>query len=307
MAYGVQPALSGGGLLGAGRHYMSKLWDGYDPVAIARTGGIAFDDEFLNMGSIIQNVTSTDLSGYGAFTSNNSTTLATAVTGANIQGGGLLLQTSADDNAEAVLVGGGGTSFPWHFVIADENDTWLYTHVARLRFETRFRVSSVANNDIAFAFGFTGVAPQTGFLAADSSALLSTMDFVGFRTLQASAATLQFTYLENGSTVQNLFTVGTIVANTWYKCGLDYDPLADPAERISIWFDSGTGEVRQNTFVTAAQMAASTFPFSNDATTRPLAVCFAAKNGSAVTGGAQFIASPVRIAMDPLIAADKEA
>lgn len=299
MGYGqVRPSIPGGY-----RHWMSELWDGYDPNAARLYGGaIINEDDFANLGSIVQNVTSTDLSGYGAFTSNNSTTLATAVKQAAAQGGGLLLQTSADDNAEANIVAGGNVGFRHAFVTAEEDDTWPYTNMARVRFECRFSVSSVTNNDVAFFAGMTNSPAETALLQTDTSALQAAAAFVGFRTLQASASTLQFVFQNVSETVQNVVTVATIAANTWYRVGFEYNPWGPDDKKITIWYN----DAKLSTYVTAAQIAAATFPKSTDSAQVLFTPGFVAKNGSAVTGGAQFRCTQYRCVSDLLTQSGSE-
>jgi len=126
----------------------------------------------------------------------------------------------------------------------------------KVLFETRIRrVGSVADGECSFFAGLTeeARAVDNGFFT-DAHAVAA-IDLLGFWTTDADGDSLKFGYNVASGTAQ---VVGSkaIAADTWYKVGFVYDPAAVPAKRIK-WYVDG---VEQSTYVTATNIAASTFP-----------------------------------------------
>jgi hypothetical protein len=280
MAHGVQVELTGSGLGGVGRGFSPVLWDGYDPQAMDRDPSIGcYDqDDFMNPPTFPVSSAATLVSGrYTAFTSATST-----IESGSTQGGALNLIPSSTANTEAYLQGGRS-----HVLAsADEpgTGTYPYHHVARVRMETRFRVSSVAN-DHALFIGLGGQGVATAQLADTTGALVATFHGVGIQVLAAAGATVNVVYQENGSALQTpIAALATIAANVWYSFGMDFNPWARPTERCTFWW----GGVKQSTALTHAQTIAATFPISTGSVQIPMGPTWLMKSvstGSTLTLG----------------------
>lgn len=124
----------------------------------------------------------------------------------------------------------------------------------KVAFEARFRVADVSDH-VSFVLGLAeeGCVANNGFMTDAHAA--GAKDFLGFYVSGTNGDLLNFGYsVGSGSPV----SVGTkaIAADTWYKVGFIYDPEETPSKRIK-WYVDG---VEQSTYVTAATVAASTFP-----------------------------------------------
>ena len=288
------PKLTGSGSLGSqGTQHMSELWDGFYLPDIQRTGsGIGFQTDFADFPKVLANVTGT-VGPWNVFTGADANTF---IMGGDVQGGTLQVNLPATDNADAyVKLGGNSYAIVW----TPEDDTFPYTHHARVRFATRFLLTSVTDNTIAFFAGLGSVIPQTALLTANDSALIDG-NFVGFKTLQADGDALLFTYQDAGQAEVNI-ALGAISANTWYRVGFDYNPAAKPAERLTIWLN----DEKFSTFVTQTTINAVGFPSSTDSAYAGMSPTFGAKNGSAAANSAHF--SHMRVCQEMLVAMGNEA
>ena len=281
MPYSAPIATPGQGIAGSGKAYSSDMWTGFDPALYLAEPcrGIFDQDEFTAPPEFAANSAAGSRSGkYNGLTTNNTGCIITPFTG---QGGGVNLQAAASsgDNDETFLQYGG--SLPsFYFATAAENDTWPYHHLNRVRFGTRFRVSTVAANVQAFAIGFADVLAAAQ-LADNTGELVATANFIGIQTLHGASAenaTVKLVYQENGSTKQVLIaTLATIVADKWYLFEMDIDPGRFDKSKIGMFY---WNRVLQTTYLTEAQMAASTFPKSTDAVQIPLAPSWLTKSGA---------------------------
>ena len=90
-------------------------------------------------------------------------------------------------------------------------------------------------------------------------------DFVGFQTLHASAEEIDTVYQIGGvgAAVQVKDNAGTMVADTWIKLGLVYDPGAEADKKMKFFIDG----VELGDSVTDAIIAAGTaFPTDEELT-----------------------------------------
>lgn len=159
--------------------------------------------------------------------------------------GAIKIAVDADDNQEAWLQFGNGTSVC--SVISDTaGDDKL------LVFETRFRPLDVVGNRF---IGLAEEASAAGDFISDSGAMAD-KDWIGFFALEDAPTSLKFGYKKNGQTAQTVATVGTIAASTWYKAGFVYDPQAPANKRIKYFLDNVEG----SSYVSATNIAAATFP-----------------------------------------------
>lgn len=126
-------------------------------------------------------------------------------------------------------------------------------------FESRIQLPSVTNGDgsIFVGCGEEGLAAANTPIADDSGHVLSSDDLIGFFISEDDNDALKFVYRKNGGATQTVLTYGTaLAADTWYNLGFVYDPAAKASERIKIFVNN----VEQSTYVTAANIAAATFP-----------------------------------------------
>jgi len=204
--------------------------------------GYFFTDDFLNTPSLSSDA---DTAKYAAYidTGATITQLATEV------GGVCRIVTDTTDEDEAWITTGGNSAGMG--VISDTAGA-----DKKLWFEARIRTSNIADHCI-----FCGMAEE-GLAGADTmvdatGVLKTTADFIGFRTLPGSPATLNFVYQKASQAIQTVITTAqTLVAATWYRVGFKYDPAEDTSKRIKIYVD-GT---EQTTYVTGTNIAAATFP-----------------------------------------------
>lgn len=177
--------------------------------------------------------------------------------------GTMKLLNAAQDNHEIWVQAGGGSNLG---IIANSG-----ANMQRLWFEARFKVGQIGNNYNAFV----GLGEES-LAAADTvtdAGALADKDLLGFWVLEAAGATLNFGFRKAGQAVQTTIAgIQTLVADTWYKLGFYYNPLAPADKKIKVYVNG----VEKSTYVTAALIAAATFPL--DQGMSPL---MGVKNGSA--------------------------
>jgi hypothetical protein len=206
----------------------------------------AFDD-FINIGpslAVAANV------GYyaseGGLYKSYEDTGGTIAQSATIMGGAVVLTTDADTDDENWITGGAGTGAYCQISDTAGSDK-------PLAFEARWKTSAVVGN--AFV-GLSEPARAVADQITDAGAMVD-KDFIGFVLLEGAPTTLKFVYRKEGGAMQTVLSYGTaIAADTWVKTGFFYDPTAEPSKRIKIYVDN----VEQSTYVTATNIAASTFP-----------------------------------------------
>jgi hypothetical protein len=150
---------------------------------------------------------------------------------------------------------------------------------AIVAFEARIKKVSVTDNVTAIALGLG----EPGFAAADAlvddtGALVAAgKDFVGFQTLHASAEEIDTVYTIGGTATVNQVkdNAGTMVADTWIKLGIVYDPLAETDKSLQFFIDG----VKLGDSVTDAIITAGT-AFPTDEELTPVLLT---KTGSATT------------------------
>ena len=175
-----------------------------------------------------------------------------------IDGGGTITQLS-DEVGGVVALTTDGT---------DEDEIWMSTgalgkisdtagEACLTVFEARYKVNTIA--DAAMSH-FVGLA-KPGLAAADTAvdttgALKADSDFIGFRTL-LDGDSIDFIYQKGSATIQSKIAgVHVPVADDFVKLGFVYDPDAPAAKKIKVFVNNA----EQSTYVTAANIAAATFP-----------------------------------------------
>lgn len=150
------------------------------------------------------------------------------------------------------------------------------TSPQRMWFEARLSAAQITTTSNYFV----GLG-EAGLAAADTvtdAGAMADKDWIGFFALEAASQTLNFGYKKAGQTAQTIISgLQTMVANTFYKVGFMYDPLAPAAQRIKVYLNG----VLQATAITATQMAAATFPLEEK-----MAPLFGIKNNNAAVSAA---------------------
>lgn len=178
--------------------------------------------------------------------------------------GGALICSSDGDNEEIVLAPGAAPI--------------LLSSASPLAvFEARLKTSTITDTKHGFFCGLIeSHLAATGTIIA-TAGTLADKNFIGWHRLEGDGDKLDVVYKADGQTQQSLITdAHTLVADTFVKVGMVFDPNAKPANRIAFYFDG----VRQSTFVTQALMDAATFP--DDIA---LGMAFALMNATASTPG----------------------
>jgi hypothetical protein len=181
----------------------------------------------------------------GYFDTGTTTSNALRLTG--VTGGVCRLTTGATDN---------------HLTILNSGDLGIISDTAAdaklTIFEARIRLAT----EVAAGSMFVGLATPTlctadGGLIANAGGLIATGGGIGFMVKEDEPAEIDFVY-QAASQAETVVidTLQTAVADTWYKLGFVYDPLAPTSKRITCYLDN----VEQSTYVTGTNIAAATFP-----------------------------------------------
>jgi hypothetical protein len=182
---------------------------------------------------------------------------------ADEKGGAIALNGDAGDEDEVWISGGDGTQ-----QLGQISDTAGDAHLTA--FECRLKLSSIVDGAISF---FAGLA-SPGLAAADTltdatGAPAAAKAFIGFRNLLDGDNIAAFYQAASQTLQTSVAAAHTLVADTYVKLGFVYDPNAVAARRIA-WY---VNNVELSTYVTAAQIAAATFPDAE-----PLQFLFGYKN-----------------------------
>jgi hypothetical protein len=133
-----------------------------------------------------------------------------------------------------------------------------------IAFEARIKKTSVDDNALAFAFGIgePGFAAENALV--DDTGALADKDFVGFQTLQASGEEIDVVYRKSGgSVVQIKDNAATMVADTWIKLGMVYDPNAPVDKKIRVFVN---GVLQPDSVTDAIISAGTAFPTDEEMT-----------------------------------------
>lgn len=173
------------------------------------------------------------------------------VTAVSELGGACKITTGGTDNNEAIVQFGGADAAAV-FRISDGAG-----EQKKLFFECRVKADTVTDAKAGFFVGLaaSGVAAADGLIADDGT--LADKDLIGFFRPEGDGDGVDFVYRKNGQAVQTAIAdVATIAADTYVKLGFIYDPAAVASKKIAVFVNG----VEQNTYVTAANIAAATFP-----------------------------------------------
>lgn len=222
--------------------------------------GYGVFDDFMAFNGLLTTTVGdySSVAAYSAYQdgSNTITQLATEV------GGVVSIATDTTDNDESWLQMGGATGV--FGKIASSSGK-------KLVFETRIRVSTIASRNL-----FVGLAEE-GFAAADAitdaGAMVTTKDFIGFRSLEGDANGLDTVYQKASQTTQVVKDdAQTLVAATWYKVGFVFDPNYYRTSKAIRFFIDG---VELADGVASSALDDATFPDGEE-----MSVVWGVKNGT---------------------------
>lgn len=190
--------------------------------------GYGVFDDFLAFNGLLTTTVGdySSVAAYSAYqdTSNTILQLATEV------GGVVRITTDGTDNDESWLQMGG---------VAGVFGKIASSSGKKLVWEARVRPNSITTRNL-----FVGLAEE-GFAAADAvtdgDAMVTTKDFIGFRSLAGDADGLDTVYQKASQTTGVVKDdAQTLVAATWYKVGMIFDPNYYNKNKIIRFFVDGT-------------------------------------------------------------------
>lgn len=163
---------------------------------------------------------------------------------------GLWQMFNTADNDEAILAFGNAVDAPFKL---DGRD---------LVFECRLKCATIAVNQYGLFVGLAELGAQaTTEVIHSDNAIDNTFDLCGFQHLEAETTAIDAMYQVGGVTkvdgavTTKLDTIGTLVASTYIKLGMQYQ--ANP-RKLSWWVDGV-----EKASLTATELAAANFPEDN--------------------------------------------
>lgn len=218
--------------LNLGRGLSPNLWADF-PIAEIQNGtrdGVYQFDDFLETAYVVPTTEGNYGNGWKGFSSTGGvmTTTGSDATGANSAWGVLALGSDGDDEGASLQK----NNAP--FKLAGPQTT-LNARTGKLVFEARCKVSSIGDTISDFFFGLCELTTLTATVPITATGgTLADKNFVGFhrpgtaRTVAGTGgAIINATYKTDGNAVVKPFTDAlTLVADTWFKAGMVYDPLA---------------------------------------------------------------------------------
>ena len=223
----------------------AAIWHRMQQQFTARQGGFLWHEDFLGFGgSVTSNVGS--YASTGGWWNSYEDTGATVAQLATEVGGVLKITTDNTDNDEVWLSPGSATSVMGKITSGDAEC---------FAFEARVRASQIVTQNLFIGLSEEGCAVADTITDAD--AMITTKDWIGFRVNADDDAYWDFTYQKASQTPQIVIDDMQLIAvDTWYKLGFLYDSSAPISKRIKIFINGA----EQSTYVTAANIAAATFP-----------------------------------------------
>ncbi len=225
-----------------------KIWADCPWNAIGEDPGVGyrFEDDFVMVPKMPTITTEIGVwNGYNLFGSSGATALSDAVAGS-----GLALTEATDD--ESIAIGSYGKPFR------------IATTAGKLWFEARIKISTIATTTAAF---FVGLADNTALSVAvpltATAGAIADLNLVGFHKLDTDLGTFSSSYKTDGNAAvaANSLT-GTIVAATYIKLGMKFDPFDNKIR----WYVDGVQMANTYLVTTTAGN-----PFPNDVGLGPTA------------------------------------
>jgi len=220
-----------------------------------------FFDDFSNVPLFTTNTTNILANGYRTYQDDGVSIQACAAAD-NSEGEFGVLEITGNDAAhdEGSIEMGGGTNG----LVRIDNTAGERNVVA---FEARIKQTAVTVGGVCFALGLGEPAFAAANALVDTSGLLvaAGKDFVGFNTIQATNSQIDTAYMigGTGTAVQVKDNAGTMVADTWIKLGLVYDPMAEADKSMKFFID---GTELGDSVTDAIIAAATAFPTDEELT-----------------------------------------
>jgi hypothetical protein len=209
------------------------------PIEEIKSQGIGYliQDDFQSFGGTVATNVGTYDGGYKSFETTN-TSLKTLTGAATDVGGIIRLLTTANDGEEVSFANGYDLGGPFRLLKHDPS-AGTPTIGKKLWYETRVRFAQIVTQDAILALTEEGLAVNDGW-ASDADAQAD-KDMVGFRILAATSSAVDAIHQKAGGSGATVVKAAaqTIVANTWYKFGMTYDPSASTNGTLT-WYVNGT-------------------------------------------------------------------
>lgn len=235
----------------SGRGPSPAIWADFDKADLLRPGlsNHVFDD-FVNVAS--------DVSLYYHSSGNvwktiedTGSTVAQLATAGRI--GALALTTDSTDNDEIYMQYGSATTNLFKLDASSGTKFW---------YECRFKVSVITDSTYDLIVGLAEEGAAAADAITDADAYVD-KDFIGFRVPAADGNGLDVFWKKSGQTeVELIADAATLVADTYVKVGLVFDPNESVDKRLKFYVN-GT---ELSTYGTYTQMAAATFPSGEELT-----------------------------------------
>jgi hypothetical protein len=198
-----------------------------EAIDAGRIRGWHFWDDFISFPTLSASTTASQTYHWTSY----GDTGGTAAQIADEVGG--VLQLNADTADESVAITTGGNT--GGFLKLDASH--------RVWFEARFKVSSIANTTSGWFVGLTQetMAAVDAVIAADGT--FADVDYVGFSAPEADGNVCEPVFNKtSGTDVIMEADAKTLVADTYIKAGMLWDPTGRPDEFLRIFFDGTEDE-----------------------------------------------------------------
>ncbi len=105
-------------------------------------------------------------------------------------------------------------------------------------FECRVKVATITTGDLRLFFGLAeeNSSADNGIFS-DTAATFADVDYIGFMIKEADGASLIRVFHKTSGTQDAADTEDDMVADTWIKLGLVYDPRAHKTSRVKFYLD----------------------------------------------------------------------
>jgi hypothetical protein len=211
------------------------LWAGCDSLELIRTGGIFYHEDFAVQALITSPTTIAALVGVPGL--NGFSSDASQVVISDVEGGCIQIKQTTDDHATSIFT----PSHPY-VISAGKGKFWM---------EARIKCNLLDTTEQSMFLGLMGVtAPTVAIPLTTSAGAIADINCVGWHRLDTDLTSLKQSYKADGVTAVEKTLTTAIVADTWIKLGMKFDPTDDyeGPNRLSFWingvrqtYDSTTG------------------------------------------------------------------
>lgn len=169
-------------------------------------------------------------------------------------GGALQILTGTTDEDETCVQWGGETNTPFRISDAVSEARKLWFEILAIA-----GVAITASSDAWFLGLCESFTMADNALIEADGTIHDDRDLIGFFHPEGDAGLVDFVYQKGGGGVEHVTLIDgalTMSTSAFKKMGFMYNPDAPDANKVRIYY----GGVEQSTYVTAALIAASTFP-----------------------------------------------